>query len=159
MGRRVDLIRPAIEAVEAQLGGPQDYFEVNANPRLVNVIVALNGATMAQSWVYIDGELSSRAAEPAQGHTFGADALTFDADAVLGQLERDLPESSIDLFFVEGGANGAVRYNAVLTSSKGGQLQVILGPDGKVLEVDADDGSAVPTPSVAPTSPVTTTTG
>lgn len=133
---RVDLIAPAVAALEAQLGGPQDYFEINATSKLVNLIIALNGGTLAQTWLYLDGQLTSRPAEPAQGHTFAASALNFDPSTILAQVRRDLPNSSIDLFFVQGAADGSVRSTAVVTSSEGGQLQVILDPTGKVLEVD-----------------------
>ena len=34
---RVDLIEPAIAALEAQLGLPQQYFEINATSHLVNL--------------------------------------------------------------------------------------------------------------------------
>jgi hypothetical protein len=132
----VDQIAPAIAAVEAQLGGPQTYFEVNATSRLVNVIVALNNATLAQSWVYLDGQLSSKPAESAQGNTFTAAAVAFDPATILSNVRRDLASSSIDLFFVEGGPAGSVRYTAVVTSPAGGQLQVILAPDGTVQQVD-----------------------
>lgn len=132
----VDQIGPAIAALEAELGGPQEYFEINATSRLVNVIVALNGATLAQTWLYLDGNLSSRPAEPARGNTFTAAAVSFDPARVLGNVQRDLASSSIDLFVVEGGPGGAVRYTAVVTSSAGGQLQVILAPDGTVQQVD-----------------------
>ena len=92
---------------------------------------------MAQSWVYVDGEVSSRPAEPAQGQRRSPRRRsTFDPDTVLAQVRRDLPDSSIDLFFVEGGPNGTVRYTALLTSSAGGQLQVVVAPDGSVQQVD-----------------------
>ena len=147
---RVDMIAPAIAAVEAKLGGPQEYFEINATSKLVNVIVAVNDATVAQYWVYLDGELTSGQAEDAQGNTFTAAAVTFDADEVLAQIQHDLPTSSIDLFFVEGGADGSVRYTVLVSSEAGGQLEVVVGPDGTVEQVDADPGG---------TAPVTTTTG
>ena len=58
---RVDLISKAITALEAKLGAPQQYFEINATSHLVNLFVALNDGKVVQPWVYLDGELSSTA--------------------------------------------------------------------------------------------------
>jgi hypothetical protein len=133
---RVDLIRDAVAALEAELGSPQQYFEINATSQLVNLIVALNGATVARPWVYLDGELSSSPGSDANGNTFAASALDFDPDTVLSKLQAELPQSRADLFFVEGGAGGVVRYSVAVTSSQGGQLVVVVGPDGTVQSVD-----------------------
>lgn len=133
---RTDLIQPAVRALEAQLGAPQDYFEINATSHLVNVIIALNDGAYAQNWLYLDGTLTSKEPQPASGKTFRADALDFDPAAVLSKITTDLPGASADLFLIEGGPNGVVRYTVVVTSSKGGQLLVVVGADGHVIEVD-----------------------
>ena len=132
---RVDLIGTAVPALETRLGGPQQYFEINATPQLVNLIVALNDGKKAQPWVYIDGELSSTDVKDATGFSFAATALDFDAAKVLSKLQADLPQSSADLFFVEGGEGGAVQYSVAVTSRQGGQLVVTVGPDGTVRSV------------------------
>ena len=133
---RVDLIHDAIAALEAELGSPQQYFEINATSQLVNLIVALNGGTVARPWVYLDGELSSSPGSAANGNTFAASALDLDPDKVLSKLQAELPQSRPDLFFVEGGPGGTVRYSVAVTSSQGGQLVVVVGPDGTVRSVD-----------------------
>ncbi len=133
---RVDLIRDAVAALEAKLGSPQQYFEINATSQLVNLIVALNGGTVARPWVYLDGELSSSPGSDANGNTFAASALDFDPDTVLSKLQAELPQSRADLFFVEGGPGGLVRYSVAVTSSQGGQLVVAVGPDGTVQSVE-----------------------
>jgi hypothetical protein len=133
---RVDLIDDAVAALEAKLGGPQQFFEINATPKLVNLIVSLNDDKVAQPWVYFDGELSSTEGAEASGFSFAASALDFDPDKVLSKLEAELPESSPDLFFVEGGKGGIVRYSVAVTSRQGGQLIVVVGPDGTVRSVD-----------------------
>jgi hypothetical protein len=133
---RVDLIEPAMAALEAKLGGPQEYFEVNATSQLVNLFVALNDGKVVQPWVYIDGQLSAQDGQDAQGHTFPKTAVSFDATTILDQVRLQLPQSHPDAFIVEGGENGAVRYSLVLTSIQGGQLVVVLGPDGTVLSVE-----------------------
>jgi hypothetical protein len=136
---RVDLIIPAVHALEAKLGEPQQYFEINATSKLVNLIIAVNNGTLAQTWLYLDGELSSTAAEPATGHTFAAADLTFDPAGVLAQVDHDLPDSTLDFFYVLGGAESSVQYRVDVSSPQGGQLEVVLGPDGKVIEVDPLD--------------------
>ena len=50
-------------------------------------------------------------------------------------LQADLPQSSADLFFIEGGEGGAVQYSVAVTSRQGGQLVVTVGPDGTVRSV------------------------
>ena len=45
----LDQIAPAVAAIEAELGGPQQYFEINATPQLVNLFVAIDGATQRGS--------------------------------------------------------------------------------------------------------------
>lgn len=137
---RIDLIEAAVAAVEAKLGGPQRYFEINATRDLVNVIVSLNGGRLAQFWLY-DGSLSSREPQPAQGFTFDAlDALAFDPDLVLGKVQSDLPGSQIDLFTIEGGDGRAVRYSLLITSAQGGRLEAVVAGDGTVVSVDPVNG-------------------
>ena len=104
-------------ALETQLGAKQQFFEINATSSLVNLIVALNDGKVAQPWVYLDGELSSTEGAPATGSTFDSSALDFDPDKVLSQIETKLPQSTIDLFFIEGGKDGTVQY------TRGGHLQ------------------------------------
>jgi hypothetical protein len=133
----VDQIDDAVKAVETKLGGPQEFFEINATSSLVNMIVALNDGKVAQPWVYFDGDLSSTEGAPADGFTFASTALDFDPDKVLSQLQAELPQSTADLFFIEGGEGGIVRYSVAVTSSQGGQLIVVVGPDGTVQSVVA----------------------
>jgi hypothetical protein len=134
----VDLIDDAVAALQTKLGGPQQFFEINATSKLVNLVVSLNDDKMAQPWVYVDGELTSTAPADATGFSFAASALDFDPDKVLSKLQAELPESSPDLFFVEGGEGGIVRYSVAVTSRQGGQLIVVVGPDGTVQSVDPD---------------------
>ena len=51
---------------------------------------------------------------------------------------------TIDLFLIEGGANGSVQYTAIVTSSQGGQLEIVLGPDGTVQSVETDTDTEPP---------------
>ena len=134
---RVDLIDDAVAALEAQLGGPQRYFEINATAQLVNLFVGLNGGALVRPWVYLDGELSATDPLPATGHSFAGSAVDFDPDKVLSPLQAELPQSRPDVFFIEGGDEGIVRYSVTVTSPQGGQLVVVVGPDGTVKSVEA----------------------
>lgn len=137
---RIDDIPAAVAAVEAEIGGPQRYFEINATPVLVNLFVAgADGATVTP-YAYAAGELTSKAGFDAQGNTFEASALDIDPQLVSSCIAGQLPTSSQDLFVVEGGAGGVVRYTILTTSPNGGQLLVEVRGDGTVLSVDPVDG-------------------
>jgi hypothetical protein len=158
---RVDLIAPAVKALEAQLGGAQHYFEIDATPALVNLHVATgSGASMTETaWVYIDGVLTSHAPQPASGNTFVASALDVDPSKVTATVTKQLPTSGQDAFVVVGGPGGAVQYSIVTTSPAGGQLIVVVGKDGAILSVvpaDATADTGAPTTVAAGQSGTTT---
>ena len=130
--------RARLAAVEAGAGGPQQFFEANATPQLVNVFVATDDATTAVPYVYVDGELGPPGPEaPASGATFAAAAVTFDPDQVLDQVTADLPDTDLAVFSVVGGPDGAVGYGVVGRSAAGGTLDITLSPRVDVLAVDA----------------------
>ena len=131
-------IRPAIEAVEAELGEGQQYFEVTANELVTNLFVAVDDATAAVPYVYLDGELQPPAPKltGASGFTFGADAVDFDEETVLEPVREELTDSTIEAFSIEAGAGGVVRYVVSTLSPEGGRLDVTVAADGTVLEVD-----------------------
>jgi hypothetical protein len=132
----IDEIAPAIAAIEAELGGPQQYFEINATPQVVNLFVATEGATQVVPYVYVGGELAAAAdTAGAEGSTFGADALTFDPATVLDAVEAELPDVDVVLYSVAGGPGGAVQYTASVQSGDGGSLDVVLGADGSIESV------------------------
>ena len=131
-------IGPAIEAVEAELGAGQQYFEVTANELVTNLFVAVDDATAAVPYVYLDGELQPPAPKltGASGFTFSADAVDFDEETVLEPVREELTDSTIEAFSIEAGAGGVVRYVVSTLSSEGGRLDVTVAADGTVLEVD-----------------------
>jgi hypothetical protein len=133
----LDQVGPAVAAVEAKLGGPQQYFEINATPQVVNLFVANAAKTSVTPYVYVGGSLAE-AGEPAgaQGNTFAASALTFDPATILEGVVAKLPASDIALFTVAGGPGGAVQYTASVQSKEGGTLDVTLAADGTVQSVD-----------------------
>lgn len=132
----VDTIAAAIAALERQLGAPQQYFEVNATARVVNLFVALNGATLAQAWLYLDGELTSQPAQAASGGTFEAAEVAFDADRVLSKVRAEVPEAVLESFYVHGDGKGNVQYGVLASALCGGGLDIVVGGDGSVKSVD-----------------------
>ncbi len=133
---RVDLVGQAVEAVETQLGGPQQYFEINATSLLVNLFVAIDDGTTVRPFVFLQGELSSTEPETAQGNTFAADALEFDPQKVTSCVADELPSSTASAFEIIAGPDGAVSYSLVVDSPAGGQLVVAVSGVGRVLSVD-----------------------
>ena len=53
----IEDIGPALDAIEAELGAGQQFFEVNATPQLVNLFVAVDDATSAVPYIFVDGDL------------------------------------------------------------------------------------------------------
>jgi hypothetical protein len=126
----------AIDALEAKLGGPQQYFEVNATAKVVNLFVALNGATVAQAWLYADGTLTSKAGQKAKGGTFTKADLDFQADKVFATVRRQIPEAILETFYVNGDGKGHVQYGVLTSAQCGGGLDVVVGPTGVVKSVN-----------------------
>lgn len=131
-------IRPALEAIEAELGAGQVFFEITASQQVTNLFVAVDDATAAVPYVFIDGELQSPAPKltGASGFTFSADAVDFDEGVILDAVSDELPDSTIEALSIEGGDSGAVRYVVATLSPEGGRLDVTVASDGAVLEVD-----------------------
>ena len=134
----VDQIQPAIEAVEAALGGAQSYFEINATPQLVNLFVADGTSDTVVPYVFAGDELQEPGpSSPVSGGTpFVAEDLTTDFDGVLAGVTAELENSDISVFVIYADAAGVPRYGATVVSSEGGVLDVELGPTGEVLAVD-----------------------
>ena len=127
----------AIAAVDDELGGPQEYFEVTSNGRFVNVFVAIDDATVAVPYVYLAGELQppGPAQEGAEGRTFEASDLDFDPTRILSRVSSELPSTSIEAISVYGDGIGAT-YVLAGRSEVGGLLDIVVGPEGQILSVD-----------------------
>lgn len=133
---RVDLIDEAVAAVETELGGAQQYFEINATDLLVNVFVALDDATRVQAFVFLQGELNDQAPQQAEGSTFAADEVDIDPQRVTSCVTDELPTSTPTAFEIIAGPDGTPSYSLIVDSDVGGQLIVAVDGDGRVLAVD-----------------------
>ena len=132
---RVDLIEQAIASVEAQLGGTQQYFEINATDLLVNLFVAVDDATMVKPFVFLQGELNSTDSEPANGPTFTASSVDIDPQTITSCIAEQLPDSTLVRFQMFVGATGSITYSVTVESSRGGQLGVTVDGRGHILSV------------------------
>lgn len=130
-------VRDAIDAVEAELDGPQEFFEVTSNAQFTNVFVAVDDGTAAVAYAFVDGELQPPAPKQsgASGNTFVAADVDFVDDRILSGVTADLPDSGIDAISVYGDGFGAT-YVLAATSSVGGFLDIVVGPDGAIFSVD-----------------------
>lgn len=130
-------VREAMAAIEAELGDDTEYFEVTANAQFTNVFVAIEDATAAIPYLYVDGELQPPAPveQGAAGNTFRSDDVVFEDDMVLSGVANDLPETAIEAISVYGDGVGAI-YVLGATSSVGGQLDIVVGPTGAIIAVD-----------------------
>ena len=131
-------IRPAIDAIESELGAGQAFFEITASRQVINLFVAVDDATAALPYVFLDGELQPPAPKltGASGFTFAGNALDFDEVSILDAVSSELPDSTIEALSIEGGDGGIVRYVVATLSPGGGRLDVTVSSDGAVLEVD-----------------------
>lgn len=135
-------VEAAIRAVDDELGGEQEYFEVTATPQLTNVFVAVDDGTAAVPYVFVDGQLEEPAPvlEGASGFTFTGDDVDIDEATVLSEVRSQVEEATIVALSVEGGSTddggSAVRYVVSARSGRGGFLDVTVAGDGRVLAVD-----------------------
>lgn len=132
----VGTIAVAVSALQAELGVAVDFFEINATARLVNLFVALNGATVVQPWLYADGRLTAQDGRPASGGTFSAADLDFDPSTVLATVRREVPAAVLETFYVHGDGDGHVQYGLLASARCAGGLDIVVSGDGAVLSVD-----------------------
>lgn len=129
-------IAAGLDAVEAELGSGVEYFEVNATGTAVNLFVALNNATIAQQYLWVDGELTATEGQEASGGTFTREQLEFDPDTVFSTIRTELPDTILESFYVNGDGEGLVKYAVLAVAQCGGGLDIVVGPDGAILSVE-----------------------
>lgn len=143
----------AMEAVDEELGGQQEYFEVTASPNDVRLYVSIDDGTAVEPYVYLDGELAPLGdPEPAAGNTFTVEQVDFEPDGVLDGVASELPDVTLRTFSIVGTADGGVRYGIFAESSRGGLLDITVDADGEVLEAADAQSGAVPQTTTPGTS-------
>jgi hypothetical protein len=128
-------IPAAVAALEARLGGPQQYTEINAIPDGVNLFVSTSPTT-EQAWFFHGGQLDAPSGDdPASRPTFAAGAYPLDrGQQLVADLQQRFPGSAVvsfALLVVDGAPAWAVRSQ----SAKGGNLIVLYQPDGTLRSV------------------------
>jgi hypothetical protein len=129
----------AVAAVEAALGGPQQYAEINATTEGVNVFVA-SSATEEVAYFYRsdDAALDPPAGpDPLQSTPFALDGVDVGiAPSLVQQLQEQFPGSEVvQLALVDIEEQGLV-WALRSRSARGGLLNVFFSPSGALLAVD-----------------------
>jgi hypothetical protein len=87
--------------------------------------------------VYPDGELTSAEGAPAVGTRSPPTHWTSTPTRSCRRCRPNFPQASLDLFFSSKvGKVALFPYSVVATSQQGGQLVVVVGPDGAVQSVN-----------------------
>lgn len=130
-------VRRGIAAVEAELGEPQEYFEVTSTDRITNVFVAVDDGTAAIAFLYRDGVLEPPAPKQtgASGQTFVAGDVRFDESQILSAVSTELPDTTIAGLSVYGDGVGAT-YVLAASSDAGGFLDIVVTEVGAIVSVD-----------------------
>ena len=146
---RVSLIGDAVAAVAADIGvNDPELFEVLADLDGVTVTVAETEVNMdtgeitgryARSYRY-DGELLQGPGDPvaADGAVFVGSAIPTLSNAVFGGVRDALDTPDVVDLAVSGGPDGSVIVDLTVRSERGGEILVLVRPDGTVLGVQAD---------------------
>jgi hypothetical protein len=135
----LDLLAPAVAAVEADRGGPQQYTEINVQPGFVNLFVALDdGTELAYVFKETGLEVPTEATPQPEGiAAYGLDGI--DVSAVSGfdeMLQFELPNSSLGQLSLLALPNQGVMWNAAVVSIQGGGiLDVLISANGEIVDV------------------------
>jgi hypothetical protein len=127
----------AVAAVESQRGAPQRYTEINVSPDGVNLFV-LTGDGRENVFTYSGGALSE-APEPAAatGEGFAAVDVALDrGPELLDQVRKALPGSRIVTVAIVQVAPEGLVWAVRSQSSKGGFINSLFSPQGKLLSAE-----------------------
>ena len=132
----IELVGPAVAALEAARGGPQRYTEINVQVGLVNLFVALDDGTEL-AYVFRDGALEEP--ESPQAQPDGAVAFELPGN-VLGTaatvpavLSAELPDSRLVGLSLGVHAGDGVGWLASVLSAEGGIIDVLIDPAGTIV--------------------------
>lgn len=128
----------AVRAVEARLGGPQRYTEINAGADVVNLFVAGDDGTETP-WLYTGGELEGPApavpADPTHP-AFALDGVALDrARDVAADAQAKFPTATLTRFSLRK-APDAVVWSVAMRSSQGGLIELTFSADGTYVSAD-----------------------
>jgi len=132
----VELLEPAVAAVEAERGGPQEYTEINVQLDLVNLFVALDDGTELAYVFREDGlELPTEPqAQPEGAEPFTLDEIPLDAVTTFDDLlAAEVPDSALVALTLAPRPETGLAWTATLLSPKGGVLDVLISPNGTIL--------------------------
>jgi hypothetical protein len=136
---RVQDLPAAVAAVEAELGGPQRYAEINLTTGGVNLFVA-SSDTEELAYYYDSASGTLEAPDgptPISGTPFTLDDLDLTlAPSLVQQLQDQFPGSQVlQLAIVQVEDQGLV-WGLRSQSARGGLLNVFFAPTGALLAVD-----------------------
>jgi hypothetical protein len=127
---RVDLIEPAVEAIESERGGEVEFFEISATLDQVDAIVRDGEQGVLYRY---DGNRLSGPVEPRPDtrQTFTSDAIDIEPDKLFDRVTDELADAAVVDFAIH--VDGGVVVNdATLATDRGGVMLVLLGGDGTI---------------------------
>ena len=135
---RVDLVAPAIIAVETDRGGPQRYTEINVNPQGVTLFVAVDDTSEVA--FFYDGALDAGAAPaPLSSPPFTLDGVGRElAPDLVRRTQADLPGSHVTQLALVMTPDLGLVWALASRSARGGLLNVFYTPSGELISAVPD---------------------
>jgi hypothetical protein len=135
-GLPVAEIPKAVAAVEQKLGGAQTYSEINANATGVNMFV-LGADGTERVYSYANGVLDEPDPPvPAEGNGFAATDVALDkGPSLVRKVEKKLKGSTVEQVAIVIVKPEGLVWGIRSRSAKGGQVNNLFGPDGRLLSV------------------------